>query len=542
MAGTLQYGAKLSPADPCPELADIAAGALPDRSIDTDPPTVDEVRRSIEKLKNGRAAGGDGITPELLKCAPVPIANALHALFCKVWETGRVSVSWRDGIIVPLYKGKGSTAECSNYRPISLLSVPGKVFAHVLLNRLNPLLVQSRRPEQSGFTAGRSTADAILALRLLAELHLEFKRPLHVAYVDLKSAFDSVDRAALWSALKGIGTPDILLRLLQDLHANTGAQVRVGATVSDRFSTTSGVRQGCVLAPALFCRAIDWILEHTDGLKGVSVGAQTFTDLDYADDIALPGSHPDDLTTCLRGFSSASRTMGLNVSWPKTKVQSFGTDIQASNVSVDGQHVELVDQFCYLGSIIDASGRCRPDLSRRLGLASSAMNSLSRVWTQGRLSLVTKLRIYQTCVVPVLLYGSDTWVLLSTDTSRLQAFHMRCQRRVLGVKWQDKVTNVAVSEQTCLPPITELINKRRSSLFGHVVRLSERTPAHRALRLAVDVRSNGPPSPSWRRPRGRPRDTWIKPLLRSDIPINALWDSALARGHGALAQRLPPDK
>jgi Reverse transcriptase (RNA-dependent DNA polymerase) len=196
---------------------------LPDRSIDTDPPTLDEVRRAIEKLKNGRAAGGDGITPELLKCAPVPIANALHALFCKVWETGRVPVSWRDGIIVPLYKGKGPKAECSNYRPISLLSVPGKVFAHVLLNRLNPLLVQSHRPEQSGFTAGRSTADAILTLRLLAELHLEFKRPLHVAYVDLKSAFDSVDRAALWSALKGIGTPDILLRLLQDLHANTGA-------------------------------------------------------------------------------------------------------------------------------------------------------------------------------------------------------------------------------------------------------------------------------------------------------------------------------
>jgi hypothetical protein len=60
----------------------------------------------------------------------------------------------------------------------SLLSVPGKVFAHVLLNRLNPLLVENRRPEQSGFTAGRSTVDAILALRHLAELHSEFKRPL----------------------------------------------------------------------------------------------------------------------------------------------------------------------------------------------------------------------------------------------------------------------------------------------------------------------------------------------------------------------------
>jgi len=64
---------------------------------------------------------------------------------------------------------------------ITLLSVPGKVFAHVLLERIQPLLDMTRRPEQSGFVAGRSTMDAILALRLLSDLHREFDRPLNVA-------------------------------------------------------------------------------------------------------------------------------------------------------------------------------------------------------------------------------------------------------------------------------------------------------------------------------------------------------------------------
>ena len=68
------------------------------------------------------------------------------------------------------------------------LSVPGMVFAHVLLARMKPLLLSSRRPQQLGFTSGRSTADAILALRLLAEIHREFGRPLDVAYIDLKAA------------------------------------------------------------------------------------------------------------------------------------------------------------------------------------------------------------------------------------------------------------------------------------------------------------------------------------------------------------------
>jgi len=105
-----------------------------------------------------------------------------------------------------LYKGKGQRTDCSNYRPISLLSVPGKVFANVLLARLQPLLTVRRRPQQSGLTAGRSTIDAILALRLLSE-HREFNQPLHVAYIDIKAAFDSVDKVALWKALRSTGRP-----------------------------------------------------------------------------------------------------------------------------------------------------------------------------------------------------------------------------------------------------------------------------------------------------------------------------------------------
>jgi len=120
---------------------------------------------------------------------------------------------------------------------------------------LDPLLQKHRRPQQSGFTRCRSTLDAILALRLWTEIHREFQQPLHVAYVDLKAAFDSVDRTALWKAMRGIGVPTILLDLIIDL--------RLGKHLSSPVMTTSGVRQpvqGCVLALALFCRAIDFIM------------------------------------------------------------------------------------------------------------------------------------------------------------------------------------------------------------------------------------------------------------------------------------------
>ena len=109
------------------------------------------------------------------------------------------------------------------------------------LARLQPLLEATRRPQQSGFVAGRSTIDAILALRLLSELHRESDRPLNVAYLDIKAAFDSVDRKASWKALRGRGVLDILVDLVLGLHENTGMQVRHGQDLSQRIPTTSGV-------------------------------------------------------------------------------------------------------------------------------------------------------------------------------------------------------------------------------------------------------------------------------------------------------------
>ena len=101
-------------------------------------------------------------------------------------------------------------------------------------------------------------------------------QPLNVAYIDIKAAFNSVDRAALWKALRSSGAPPFLIHLIEHLHTGTTLQVRVGGEQSEPFETTSGVRQGCVLTPALFCIAIDWILSSCTGTMGTTVGSSKF--------------------------------------------------------------------------------------------------------------------------------------------------------------------------------------------------------------------------------------------------------------------------
>ena len=116
-----------------------------------------------------------------------------------VWSTEQIPEDWRKGIILPFWKRKGDALTCSNHRGITLLSIPGKTFARVVINRAIPAMHHHRRPHQAGIMPGRSTTDHISAIRLLAEKAREFRkgRALFIAFIDLKAAFDSVDRDCL---------------------------------------------------------------------------------------------------------------------------------------------------------------------------------------------------------------------------------------------------------------------------------------------------------------------------------------------------------
>jgi len=118
----------------------------------------------------------------------------------------------------------------------------------------------------------------------------------------------------------------------------------------------------------------------------------------------------------------------------------------------------------------------------------------------------------QSCILSILLYGSESWALLKEDLRRLESFHLKCQRQILGIKWFDFVKNVDIIAATNLRSLEDTIRCRGDSLFGHVVRLIDRTPAHRALKLAAEVRAGSRPNTTWRRTRGRPCQSWIQQI------------------------------
>jgi len=153
----------------------------------------------------------------------------------------------------------------------------------------------------------------------------------------------------------------------------------------------------------------------------------------------------------------------------------------------------VVDAFVYLGCLIDSYGGSKGEVLRRIGLAGSCMNMLERRIWKLSIRLETKLRLYQTYIVPVLMYGCETWATTKHMLSRL-----------LRTPYTRHVSNAEVRRTTGCSPLSHLVTNGRLRLFSHIARSSPRKDHHRAL--AVSIRQV---PPDWKRPAGIPSHTWL---------------------------------
>jgi len=357
-----------------------AAASTPDPLIDTFPPTLLKTHKATNKTKVGKAPGSCGVYSEYILHGGIDALKSLHSISACAREDEFIPEEWHQGIIISLYKGKGSKSECSNDRRITLLSVPENVFAHVILSRIRPTLLAKRRLEQSGFTPGRSICNRIVTLNNIAQRRQDCGHPTYAAYVDLRAAFDSLSLSSLWLLLTKLGIPDKIVRLIRALYDNSLSCIRMSGFESAWFQIESGVRQGCVFAPDSFAKGMDWVLERTvAATHRVPFRQHSFTDLDFADDVCLLAELLELLVPALETMASESAPLGLEVNWLKTKVQALGSrKDKPTTVTVLGNEVAVVDEFVYLGSFLHSPTQSSPEVARRNAKCYSCSYAESR--------------------------------------------------------------------------------------------------------------------------------------------------------------------
>ena len=132
-------------------------------------------------------------------------------------------------------------------------------------------------------------------------------------------------------------------------------------------------------------------------------------------------------------FSQACKDFGLTISLKKTNV--LGQDTEAPPViTIDDYELDAVCQFTYLGSTITDTLSLDAEINKRIGKSASTLARLAaRVWTSYNLSVMTNMAVYNACVISTLLYGSETWTTYAGQEKRLNTFHMRSIRLILGI-------------------------------------------------------------------------------------------------------------
>ena len=487
----------------------------------TDPVLREEVKAAIAKLHNNKAPGVCNIVSEMLKSGGEHLIDWITSVINQVWSSELAPADWQKGIILPFWKRKGDKHICDNYRGITLLSVPGKLFTRILLKRALMAIQGSRRPQQAGFMPNRSTTDHISCIRLLIEKHREFRkdRQLFIAFIDLKAAFDSVHRASLWKILRLLGVPLKLCNLFKNVYDSSKSCVRVNGKLSDWFDTLSGVRQGCVAAPDLFNCMVDYLMEKVaEKVPGIQLGSYRMTDLEYADDTLLLGSSLEDIRQALTTYEIEAAKLGLKVNWTKTKLMRVGDGPDPPSLIVNGETVEFVPSFVYLGSTVSHTGDLSCEVNRRRGLASGVMRALwNPLWRQRCISRKTKCRIYNAAVLSVLMYGAETWPLSQSLAQRIAGFDSKALRMLLNVRWTDRISNSEIRSRTEQPSALRLLAQRRIRWLGHLCRLPDSHPTK-------VVAFFDPGGAGWRRPRGAPRTRWIDVVRKDMAQLDIRWE------------------
>ena len=455
----------------------------PIRSQMTDLPTMEELIKAVDKLKNGKAGGSSGVLPEMLKaaCCDCEFLDLLLSFVHQAWKERKVPKEWTDTVLVPIPK-KGDMANCDNWRGIALLDVVGKVVARIVQGRLQDLAEEVLPEYQCGFRRGRGCSDMIFTVRQMVEKSWEHKAKAFLVFIDLRKAYDSVPREAMWVALHKLGVPDQLVQIIQSFHLDMKAQIRLGDTLLEEIDVDNGLRQGCCMAPALFnlysCVVVERWLARVEGTDGVGVylrhkhdgklyrrytrnaNETKVTECQFADDAALLATTRARADRSLQGVHAGGRRLWTLCQYSYSQNESGGagtgrevTETDRAPLYIDDTNtVESVFEFPYLGSMIGASGRMDPDIDRRVPQASKAFGALHRsVFSVKDLLVQTKRKIYQACVLSGQRYGSECWTLFSHQTGKLESFHHRYLRTILGIsnsqQWEQRITSLEIRQR-----------------------------------------------------------------------------------------------
>ena len=370
--------------------------------------TLEELKTAIDKLKNNRASML--VPAEMLKASPEFVLRILLKLTNKIKNSCYFPQEWAKGITTLLHK-EGDEDDPNNYRAITVADALSKIMTIMMSERIVDKLEKEQiiNHLQIGFQKKARPADHLFVLKNIFDKYLCQGKKVYTCFVDFQKAYDNVWRTGLYYKLLKHGIDLQMVKLIKDMYEKTSQVIRMNTKVTKPLKTYKGVRQGCVLSPHLFNIFINDLPGiFDDSCRPVENGNKNLSCLMFADDIVLLAESKEGLQTCLNKLEGYAKDWKMTVNKKKTKVmiiQNRGK-MPAIDITYEGQRLEVVDNYKYLGTIVSRTGSFKLNEVYLKNKGLKARYAITRnVGIDCKVS--TMMRLFQRMIEPILLYNCE---------------------------------------------------------------------------------------------------------------------------------------
>ena len=199
---------------------------------------------------------------------------------------------------------------------------------------------------------------------------------------------------------------------------------------------------------------------------GIKIARRNINNLRYADNTTLMAESEEELKSLLMKVKEGSEKAGLKLNIQKTKIMASGP---ITSWRIDGEIMERVIEFIFLGSKISANGDCSHEIERHFLLRRKAMTNLDSMLKRRDITLPTKVHLVKAMVFPVVMYGCESWTIKKAECQRIDAFELWCWRRLLRIPWAVRRANQSILKEISPEYSLEgLMLKLKLQYLGHL--------------------------------------------------------------------------
>ena len=453
-----------------------------------------QVKEAIEAMNRGKSADIHGVTVEHFLYGGDALLQKVTAIINSVFSLGRVTEALAIGTLTPVFKNKGSSTDARNYRGITILPTITKIIETLLRDRVQPLIEAQQNSLQRGFTKHSSPMNCSLIVEETIREYKDLRKPVYIAFLDAKSAFDVVSHVSLLRKLFHAGVEGVSWSLIHSLHAEAESTVKWNGAYSEVFKVDQGVRQGGILSTDLYKLYNNDLFERLQ-IPGVGchIGEISCVAPGCADDVAILTENKRILQLLVDiavDFSSLERFLLQPVKSVLLQILQYARRSPPDDtaITMKGQAMPIVEEAMHVGILRSADSQ-ETAVSHNIQKARRTVYSLmgSGLHGENGLDPETSIHLLQTYVLPVLVYGLEVILPKASLMDKLERTYKKFVKHILSLPVT--VADPAVYVLSGAMPIEGVIHKRALVMFGSLCRLGEDSVEKRLVRRQLAVKS-----------------------------------------------------